>query len=192
MIDPVAARRRWARLAAWNAFLLQVYADNLVAPAPPRATSPPTSRSSPATSTRCANIWVAGGAQGAGERGLLLRLPPAAPAPALARPRPHRRAARRDARTLDTGRTRVASELERFEGDDAKLDGLRVRLAEIDAEAGYVERLWTEEPTYELRCTIGDCLTDGLDDVYELGHLLAQPALLEQLLELTPALPWAP
>jgi hypothetical protein len=42
-----------------------------------------------------------------------------------------------------------------------------------------VTRLWTTRPSLELRGTLADQLTLALDHAFELGHLLAQPALLD-------------
>jgi hypothetical protein len=81
--------------------------------------------------------------------------------------------------TLETARTRTASDLERFAGADPQQQVLRVRWAQLDAEAEYVTRLWTPKPSLELRGTLGDQLTTALDHAFELGHLLAQPALLD-------------
>ena len=81
-------------------------------------------------------------------------------------------------RTLDTGRTRVASDLVRFVGDDAHRDLLRVRLAEIDSEAHYVDRLWTSKRTDELSGHIGETLENALDHTYEIGQLLAQKKIV--------------
>jgi hypothetical protein len=85
--------------------------------------------------------------------------------------------------TLDAGRTRTASSLARFSGEDALRGRLRVMEAEIDAETVYVERLWTGKPTDELRRSISFALAEALDHVYELGQLLAQPELFKHRLE---------
>jgi hypothetical protein len=171
----------WARLAAWNAFLLQVYSDNLVSAG---------SRSRYVTADIAlfarhlyglANVWVeeTRKAEASDAYRFVFRLPHALP---------HWHDPLRTddqlegmRRTLETGRTRVASDLEHFQGDESQRSVLRVRLAQIDAEAGYIERLWTAKPSYELRCTLGDALAEGLNHAYELGHLLAQPELLERL-----------
>jgi len=84
-------------------------------------------------------------------------------------------------RTLDTGRTRTASDVERFAGEDAHRELLLVRLAQIDSEAEYVDRLWTTKRTDELSGHIGDTLEEALDHAYAIGQLLAQPALIPQL-----------
>ena len=84
-------------------------------------------------------------------------------------------------RTLETGRTRVASDLELFAGEDRHGELLRVRLAEVDSEVQYVERLWTNKPKPELRLLLGNTLSDALDHAYEIGQLLAQPELIVRL-----------
>ena len=83
--------------------------------------------------------------------------------------------------TLETGRTRVASDVERFAGDDTHRQLLRVRLAQIDSEVQYVDRLWTRKPTPELRLTLGSTLAAALDHAYEIGQLLALPELIVRL-----------
>jgi hypothetical protein len=75
----------------------------------------------------------------------------------------------------------VASDLVQFAGEDAHRELLRVRLAEIDSEAHYVDRLWTSKRTDELSGHIGETLEDALDHTYEIGQLLAQPALIQRL-----------
>jgi len=105
----------------------------------------------------------------------------------LPHPLPHWEAYRSDEqlramrRTVDTGRTRVASDLEQFAGEEGHRDLLRVRLAEIDSEVQYVERLWTARPTQELRLLMGETLEIALDHAYEIGQLLAQPELIVRL-----------
>jgi hypothetical protein len=83
-------------------------------------------------------------------------------------------------RTAETGRTRAASDLERFAGNTTERDLLRVRLAEIDSEIQYAERLWTPSPTPELRQLIGETLQIALDHAYEIGQLLALPELIQR------------
>jgi hypothetical protein len=169
----------WARLAAWNAFLLQVYADCLVS-------SGSNSRwvmTDIAIFARnlyaWANAWVIEVRKAEASEGYRFRFD-------LPHPLPHwGDRANTDARlegmrdTLETARTRTASDLERFAGVDSQQDVLRIRWAQLDAETEYVTRLWTEKPSLELRGTLGDQLTVALDHAFELGHLLAQPALLD-------------
>jgi hypothetical protein len=167
----------WARLAAWNAFMSQVYADSLVFGGGLRYAERAT-----AIFARhlyaLASVWVKQTrmALASDAYRFEFRLP---------HPLPHwgspfRTDAQLDGmrNALDTAMTRAASDLERFEGDPAYVDALRVRLAQIEAEADYVDRLWGHKRPAELRQTIGNELTVSLDHAYELGHLLAQPELL--------------
>ena len=62
--------------------------------------------------------------------------------------------------------------------DETQRDLLRVRLAEVDSEIHYVERLWTAKPKPELRLLVGETLEIALDHAYEIGQLLAQPELI--------------
>ena len=50
---------------------------------------------------------------------------------------------------------------------------LEARLAEIDACIDRVDGLWIERPPAELRGGIAGTLTGGLEQVYELGRILA-------------------
>jgi len=168
----------WTSLAAWNAFMPQVYGDNVL---------------SAATSGRYVAVeavvfarrlfelachWVeeARKAQASPDYRFAFEVP---------FPLPHWvDEVRSDAQlaamraTLDTARTRTASGVTRFTGDDALRDRLRVMLAEVDAETTHTERLWTGKPDIELRTSISFSLAEALDHVYELGQYLAQPELL--------------
>ena len=83
--------------------------------------------------------------------------------------------------TLETGRTRVASDVERFAGDNSHRELLRVQLAQVDSEVQYIERLWTRKPTSEIRLTLGTTLAAALDHAYEIGQLTALPELILRL-----------
>jgi hypothetical protein len=169
----------WARLAAWNAFLLQVYADCLVtAGSNSRYVTADIAVFARATYA-WANLWLIETRKALASESYRFGF-------SLPHPLPHwadrvftdaRLEGMRD--TLETGRTRASSDLERYAGDGAKLSLLHVRQAQLDAEAEYVARLWTPKPSLELRGTLGDQLTSSLDRAFELGHLLAQPALLD-------------
>jgi hypothetical protein len=171
----------WTGLAAWNAFLLQVYGDNLV--------SASTSGRYVATDSvvfarrlfQWANVWVEEARKTQASETYRFGFDVPYPLPHWVDE------LRSDAQltamraTLDTGRMHTASGVERFSGEHGRRDRLRVFQAEIDAEAVYVDRLWTGNPTDELRATISFALAEALDHTYELGQLLAQPALFEQL-----------
>jgi hypothetical protein len=169
----------WARLAAWNAFLLQVYADCAVA----AGSNSRYVTVDVAVFARAvyswANVWVIETRKALASETYRFRFE-------LPHPLPHwgdrmytdaRLEGMRD--TLETGRTRAESDLERYPGDGPKLELLRIRAAQLEAEADYVSRLWTPRPSLELRGTLGDQLTTSLDRAFELGHLLAQPTLLD-------------
>jgi hypothetical protein len=179
LIDEAPAAS-WARLAAWNAFLLQTYADCLVAAGSNWRYVTVDIAVFARAAYAWANVWVIETRKALASESYRFRFD-------LPHPLPHwGDRAFTDARldgmrdTLETGRTRAASDLERFVGDAAALDGLRVRQAQLDAEAEYVARLWTAKPSLELRGTLGDQLTCSLDRAFELGQLLAQPALLDR------------
>jgi hypothetical protein len=171
----------WGRLAAWNAFLLQTYADCLVS----AGSNARWVTVDIAVFARAlygwANVWVIETRKAQASDAYRFRF-------TLPHPLPHwGDRTFTDARlegmraTLETGRTRAASDLEDFSGNGTRLDHLRVRYAQLDAETEYVSRLWTPKPSLELRGTIGGQLTVSLDRAFELGHLLAQPALLDGL-----------
>ena len=170
----------WARLAAWNAFLLQVYGDNLVAAGSKRHRCAPDLAMFARRVYPSVNVWLEEVHKAQASASYRFRFD-------LPHPLPHWEAYRTDEqlramrRTAETGRTRAASDLERFAGDETQRDLLRVRLAEVDSEIQYVERLWTAKPSPELRLLVGETLEIALDHAYEIGQLLAQPELILRL-----------
>jgi hypothetical protein len=171
----------WTGLAAWNAFLPQVYGENLIS----SCSSGRYVATEAVTFARRlfeqSNEWVeeARKTQASADYRFGFHVP---------YPLPHWiDELRSDAQltamraTLDTGRTRAASNLERFTGEDAMRDKLKVLQAQIDAETVYVHGLSTGKPTPEIRSSISFALAEVLDHAYELGQLLAQPELLNQL-----------
>src|SRR5204862_2658161 len=159
-------------LAAWNAFLLQIYGDNLVATGTKGRYCAPDIAMFAQRVYQLANVWLeeVRKAQASAAYGFRFDVPHPLPHWEAYRSAEQLRAMRR---TVDTGRTRVASDLVHFAGEEAQRDLLRVRLAEIDSEVQYVERLWTARPTEELRLLIGETLEIALDHAYEIGQLLA-------------------
>jgi hypothetical protein len=171
----------WEGLAAWNAFLPQVYGDNLIS----SCSSGRYVTTEAVTFSRRlfeqANAWVeeARKTQASEDYRFIFNVP---------YPLPHwfdelRSNAQLTAMraTLDTGRTRAASALERFTGEKHLQGKLRVLLAQLDAESVYLDRLWTGNPTIELRTSISFAMAEALDHAYELGQLLAQPELTKLL-----------
>lgn len=171
----------WARLAAWNAFLLQVYGDNLIAEGS-------NSRYVTADMVEFARIVYQLASEWLGEvhkaqASEAYRFHFATPYPLphwldLYRTDEQLQAMRK---TVETARTRVASDLLRFSGDDTQRGLLRVRLAQVDSEVDYVGKLWTRNPTLEVRATLGTTLAGALDHAFEIGQLLAQPELIRRL-----------
>jgi hypothetical protein len=169
-----------ARLAAWNAFLLQVYGDNLVAAGSHSRYVMADIVVFARNVYQLANIWLeeVRKAQASSSYRFMFNLPYHLPHWHEAYRTDEQLRAMRQ--TLETGRTRVASDLERFAGDDIQRDLLRVWLAQVDSEVSYVERLWTRKPKPELRLTLGETLAAALDHSYEIGQLLALPELILQ------------
>ena len=171
----------WTGLAAWNAFLLQVYGDNLISAC---SSGRYVATEAVVFSRRLfeqANAWVEEARKTQASESYRFGFD-------FPYPLPHwfdelRSNAQLTAMraTLDTGRMRTASGVAGFAGEEGPRDKLRVLQAQVDAESVYVERLWTRKPTMELRGTISFALAEALDHVYELGQLLAQPELLKQL-----------
>jgi hypothetical protein len=168
----------WARLAAWNAFFHQTYADCLLS----AGSSGRYVMTDIALYARLlyswASFWVIETRKAQASNAYQL-------APVQAE-FPHSDRVYTGARltgmrvALDTGRTRAAYDFQTFEGDPAVTDTLRVRLAQVDAEAEYVARLWTQKPSEQLCGTLGYHLTAALDHAFELGQVLAQPELLHR------------
>jgi len=180
LIDEVPAAS-CARLAAWNAFLLQVYGDNLVAAGSHSRYVMADIVMFARETYQLANTWLneVRKAQASPSYRFIFNLPYHLPHWRDEYRTDEQLRAMRE--TLETGRTRVASDVERFAGDETHRQLLHVRLAQIDSEVQYVERLWTRKPTPELRRTLGDTLAAALDHCYEIGQLLALPELILRL-----------
>ncbi len=170
----------WERLAAWNAFLHQIYGDNLL--------SSEQSDSIPVETARIVTqlYWLAAAWL---ERAAQLRASPASTLKVdLRTPLPHWRTPVRSRAellgmrsTLEDARTRVASELAAFKGPEPARGRAVERLARIDARIETVDMLWMSRGSDEIRGAIGDALCEGLDGVSELGQLLARPELIDAL-----------
>jgi len=167
----------WERLTGWNAFLCQIYADNLLDAEVSGMIPPDTARIVNELYSLAA-AWL--------ERAAMLRENPKRPMQIDPRtPLPHFRTPLRSAaqllgmrNTLEDARVRVASELGRFGGAPAQQRPLAERLAQIDAHRHRVDLLWLGREADAMRGAIGDALSDGLAGVSELGQLLVRPDLL--------------
>jgi hypothetical protein len=171
----------WARLAAWNAFMLQVYADCLVAASSNSRYVQVDVATFAHQLYSTSHAWVieTRKAEASDSYRFAFALPRNLPHWGVGSYAPNWLVGMRDA--LDTARTRAAHDLEHFTGDAQDREQLGVRLAEIDAQAEYVARLWTAKPTEAQCLTLGYYLVAALDDAFELGHLLAQPALIARI-----------
>jgi len=172
----------WVRLAAWMAFLLQIYADNLIS-----ASKPPTRvRADTAQVARemyeLVGAWLDCARRLAETPSSTLNFHLPCPPPHWHTPlrSPEQLAGMR--KTLEDARARVASDLQAFAGDAPDRDLLHKRLAAIDSSIETVDLLWVARASLELRGAIGDALRAGLDGAAELGQLLAQPELILRLL----------
>jgi hypothetical protein len=149
-----------AREAAWNAYALQTYADKLVG-AGRRAGFVRADTALYAKSVYAlVSGWLERAHAGAGGTATLPRWSSGMHSAAQL-------AGMREA--LTALRTYVAFDL----ASRAAQPELEARLAEIDACIDRVDGLWIERPPAELRGGIAGALTGGLEQVYELGRILA-------------------
>jgi len=163
-----------ARVAAWNAYVLQTYGDKLI------AASETTERVAVDTARvagaayqlagmclDCARQLATEGADAS-----LADVPDALPhwhTPV----RSHEQlVGMRE--TLEALRIYTAFDLQTFPADDTSTATMRELLAAVDADLATVDLLWIRRPPAELRGGIGDVLARGLDKAFELGRLLAE------------------
>ena len=166
-----------ARAAAWNAFVLQTLADNLVASAEtPGFVAPETAEFARVLYELVGN-WLSRARQAATSPTYRLDvyLPQALPrAPHTGLGSLKQLAATK--RTLEAAQARLASDLNELEGPH---DELHVAMTAVHASVDYADRLWTRDPDEDLRRTLAAALWKGLEDAYRLGQQLAMPELLE-------------
>jgi len=167
----------WERVAGWNAFVCQIYADNLLH-SEGSCTIPPDTATVASELYALAHGWL--------ERAALLRDDPARRLEVdLHAALPHFRTPLRSAAqiaamraTADDLRVRVAYDLQRFNGSAQQGSQLHQRLGELDALLERVELLWLGRQADAMRGAIGDSLSDGIARASELGQLLVRPELL--------------
>lgn len=170
-----------ARLAAWNAYVLQTYGDKLIA----ASRTAHYVRADTAYVARrlfeLVGVWLERAREAAAD-------PAHSTRPGLSGPLPHWHTPVRSREqlvgmrtTLDALRIYVAFDLQSLEAVDRSAARLRARLAEIDARIEAADSLWIARSSEEIRGGIGDALAIGLDKAYALGQLLAQPELLVRL-----------
>jgi len=150
-----------ARVAAWNAYVCQTYADKLVAACRDSGVARSDTAGLVSDLYALVPVWLEC-AEGAGAPRDL--------------PFPHWHTPDRCweqlvgmRETLEALRTYLAFDLAQTGGDEAEL-------AAIDSELETVMSLWIRRPPPELRTGVGDALRRGLDAAYALGQRLAAGA----------------
>ncbi len=163
-----------ARLAAWNAYVLQTYGDKLLsAGVNPSFVSFDTAQLAGSLFS-LAGWWVEQASELAGN-------PTASSADHLRDPLPHFHAPTRShdqlvalRQTLDALQTYVAYDLNSLGLDGAPEAAFRAQLAAIESCSERASMLWIERAPPEIRDGIGDELTRGIDKAYALGQALAK------------------
>jgi hypothetical protein len=162
-----------ARLAAWNAYVLETYGDKLLG----ASVNPSHIRIDTAElaldAFTLAGWWV--------EQVSELSSNPAAPSDDHRRdPLPHFHTPVRSHEqlvglrdTLDALRAYVAYDLESLQLDESSGAALRNQLVAVDKNIERASMLWIEDAPPEIRGGIGDALINGLDEAYALGQALA-------------------
>jgi len=178
-LDEVAPES-FARLAAWNAFALQTYADNLVAAASQWRYVSADIAIFARRVYQLVNAWLEEARKADASNAYRFRFDLPYPLPQC-RSFHSNELLRGMRTTLETLRTRVNYELERFEGEERRREYLRWRRAQFESELEYAEGLWTRRPSDEVRSAIASTLQAGLDHAYEVGQLLALPSLFLQI-----------
>ena len=149
-----------ARVAAWNAYACQTYADKLIAACRDSGRTRPDTALLVRDLSALVLVWLDCAEGADAPRDL---------------PFPHWHTPDRSweqlvgmRETLEALRTYVAFDLAQTGGDEAEL---RV----IDESLETVSSLWIRRPPPELRAGIGGALRNGLDAAYALGQRLAAP-----------------
>jgi hypothetical protein len=168
-----------ARLAAWNAYVFQTYADKLIAASPAKGYVRVATAQFAQELYGCVGGCLDQARQVAALPDGSRKTDPTPPMPHWHTPvrAQEELCGMRD--TLDVLRTYVAYDLSTLQVDKPSLERLQDVLTVINARFE-VEGLWLPRTSPELRGKIGDLLTDGLDQAYALGQVLAEPALLDR------------
>jgi hypothetical protein len=159
-----------ARLAAWNAYVLQTYGDKLMAASRTSTYVRTDTAALAEESFRVACRWLDRANSLAADPGALSSATPAEPLP-------HWHTAIRCGEqlvgmreTLIALHAYVAYDLNGSAADSTRL---RDALAKIDGQLETVDILWIKRPPAEIRGGIGTALCRGLDETYALGQALA-------------------
>jgi hypothetical protein len=172
----------WEKLAAWTAWLLQTYGDNLIETTESTRYVPADTAVMVRQLYTLGLEWIERTRQLAASPTIRLDFHMPTPLPRW----PLRTLRSRDEllamrRTLGDAHARVAGDLHALEGTRDANDHLTTRYVAIESAIETVDLLWIGRGSDELRAAIADALDDGLEQALELGQLLAQPALLSGL-----------
>ena len=170
-----------ARVAAWNAFVLQTFGDKLLASTPTPGFAPVDTAEHVRVLYELVGAWLARARAAAASTAYRLdvAVPQLLPHHWSIEPRTAEQLAGMKT-TIEAVQARVASDLEALHGQEPAHERLKLLMSAVDSSADYADKLWMHAPGLELRRTLGATLQDGLDNAYQLGQLLALPQLLEQ------------
>jgi hypothetical protein len=181
MIDE-AAPASWERLAAWNAFMPQIYGDNLISASEGTGYVAADTAAIVRQLYNLVAAWLQCARQLASNPANTLAFNGPNPLPGW-----HTRLRSREEllgmrKTLEATHARVASDLQSFAGADEARDKLSTQLVGVESLIETVDTLWVGRRSDELCGAIGDALGSGLDQTHELGQLLSQPTLIDRFL----------
>jgi hypothetical protein len=170
-----------ARLAAWNAFVLQTFGDNLLASTPTAGYIAVDTADFVRVLYELVGGWLARAHAAAASPSYRLDVyvPQSLPHHWQIEPRTIEQLGGMKT-TLEAIQARVASHLQGLHDENGAHERLRTLMSATDSAVDYAGKLWTRAPGQELRQTLGTTFRDGLDNAYQLGQLLAMPELLEQ------------
>ena len=172
----------YARLCAWNAFVLQTYGDKLLEAGESPGFASPETAHQVAVLYEFVGSWLARARQAAATEDYRLDVyvPQGLPHQWNVTPLTlDQLAGMRD--TLQAAQARLVSDLGAFKRDTPARERLESLALAVASDAEYVDKLWTQDPGPDLRATLGETLEDGLDRAYRLGQVLAVPDLLAEL-----------
>lgn len=172
-----------ARLAAWCAFVLQTYADNMLESGTVPGFASPEACEEAVVMYQLVGTWLGRAHAAAANSG---RLDTSVPQP-LPQPRAPRTMGVLKAMktTLETVQTRAGANIETLAGDPNH-DRLASMMSTVRSAIDAAGALTAHSVGDDLRATLAQTLQAGLNAAYEVGQLLAMPALLAKP---TPASP---
>jgi hypothetical protein len=170
--------RGLARLAAWCAFVLQSYADNLLSCGSQPGYSSLEAFEQARVNYELVSPWLARARAAAMSESYALDVyvPQRLPQAPAERDAQQLRAMRR---TLETVQARAGVDLEAFRGDPVH-DRLAPTMSSLQSALDAAAGLSAPAPGTSVFAAVAQALQDGLDRAYQLGQLLALPELMEK------------